>query len=246
MGGHSTVGDADGKPQLDGKGRPVIRTMLFRKAQVEIIDTWHVIGLRGTSSNDYQVADLFVAEAYSTWRDSAPDRRDTGPLYNIPLLTLYGIGFSGVALGIASAMLEAFMALAPVKKSSGGVGASAVLRDNNVVQAQVARATGRLRSARSFLHEMLEEIWQTSATVGKFSLAQRAALRIAITGAMDQACKVADFAYRAAGTNAIFAGSPFERRFRDIHTMLAQGQAHLSNFESAGQALMGIEPTQRL
>ncbi len=38
----------------------------------------------------------------------------------------------------------------------------------------------------------------------------------------------------------------FERRFRDLHTLLAQGQAHLSNFESAGQALFGIEPAQRL
>jgi hypothetical protein len=63
---------------------------------------------------------------------------------------------------------------------------------------------------------------------------------------MDEARKVVDFAYHAAGTTAIFEGSPFERRFRDLHTVLAQGQAHLSNFESAGQALFGIEPRQRL
>jgi indole-3-acetate monooxygenase len=55
-----------------------------------------------------------------------------------------------------------------------------------------------------------------------------------------------DFSYHAAGTTAIFEGSAFERRFRDLHTLLAQGQAHLSNFESAGQALFGVEPTQRL
>jgi hypothetical protein len=63
---------------------------------------------------------------------------------------------------------------------------------------------------------------------------------------MEVARKVVDFAYRAAGTSAIFEGSAFERRFRDLHTLLAQGQAHLSNFESAGQALFGIEPAQRL
>src|SRR5262249_14799116 len=76
------------------------------------------------------------------------------------------------------------------------------------------------------------------------SLEQRARLRIAITGAMEAARKVVDFAYRAAGTTAIFEGSAFERRFRDLHALLAQGQAHLSNFESAGQALFGIEPAQ--
>ncbi len=93
---------ADDKPRLDAAGRPVNRTVLFRRQQATIHDTWHVIGLRGTASNDYEVADLFVREPYTTWRDSASDRREDGPLYNIPLLTLYGIGFSGVALGIAA------------------------------------------------------------------------------------------------------------------------------------------------
>ena len=71
-------------------------------------------------------------------------------------------------------------------------------------------------------------------------------LRVAITGAMDHAREVVDFAYHSAGTTAIFEGSAFERRFRDLHTALAQGQAHLSNFEAAGQALFGVEPAQRL
>jgi alkylation response protein AidB-like acyl-CoA dehydrogenase len=245
MGGHSTVFQND-EPRRDVRGNPVNRTMLFRRQQANIKDTWHVIGLRGTASNDYEVSDLFVAEEYTTWRDSASDRREGGPLYNIPMLTLYGVGFSGVALGIARSCLAAFMTLAHTKKSGGGVGSSTVLRDNTVIQSRAAQATGRLRSARALLLQMLQEMWATSAASGTFSLEQRAHLRIAITGAMEEARKVVDFAYHAAGTTAIFEGSPFERRFRDLHTALAQGQAHLSNFESAGQALFGIEPTQRL
>ena len=93
---------------------------------------------------------------------------------------------------------------------------------------------------------MLREVWETSATTGALPLEQRADLRLAITGAMDEARKVVDFACHSAGTTAICRGSAFERRFRDLHTALAQGQAHLSNFESAGQALFGIEPSQRL
>ena len=246
MGGHSTIFEAADKPRRDAKGNPVNRTMLFRREQADIKDTWHVIGLRGTASNDYEVTDLFVREEYTTWRDSAPDRRENGPLYNIPMLTLYGIGFSGVALGIASSCLAAFMQLAQTKTSGGGLGSATVLRDNAVIQSRVARATGGLRSARAFLLQMLGEIWAASAASGAFSLEQRAHLRVAITGAMEQARKVVDFAYHAAGTTAIFEGSAFERRFRDLHTLLAQGQAHLSNFESAGQALFGVEPTQRL
>jgi indole-3-acetate monooxygenase len=246
MGGHSTVFETDGTPRLDASGKAVNRTMLFPKANADILDTWHVTGLRATASNDYQVSNFFVPEAYTTWRDSAPDRRELGPLYNIPLLTLYGIGFSGVALGIARACLQAFIKLAESKKPGGGLGSPNVLRDNAVVQSNVARATGRLKSARAYLLQILEEIWDTSTTTGKFSLEQRALLRVAITGAMNDSRKVVDFAYHAAGTTAIFEGSAFERRFRDMHTALAQGQAHFSNFESAGLALMGVEPAQRL
>jgi alkylation response protein AidB-like acyl-CoA dehydrogenase len=187
-----------------------------------------------------------VPQEYSTWRNSGADQRQYGPLYNIPMLTLYGVGFAGVAFGIARACLDAFMRLAQTKKSGGGGGSTTLLRDNAVIQSGTAKAAGRLRSARAFLLQMLRETWATSTTSGALSLEQRANLRLAITGAMEEARKVVDFAYHSAGTTAIFEGSAFERRFRDLHTALAQGQAHLSNFESAGQALFGTEPAQRL
>jgi hypothetical protein len=93
---------------------------------------------------------------------------------------------------------------------------------------------------------MLGVFWDAATGKRDVTLGERAQLRIAITGAIEQACQVVDFTYRAAGADAIFQDSPFERRFRDMHTVTAQGQAHLSNFEGAGQALFGIETTQRL
>ena len=220
--------------------------MLFRKDKATFYDIWQVIGLRGTGSNAYEVTELFVPEAYSYWRDLPADRRGDDALGNIPLLTLYGMGFSGVALGLARACLEAFMTLAEKKKPAPTHGAPVLLRDNTVIQSRVAKATGRLQSGRAYLHDMLHEFWQAATANRAPSLEQRAQLRVAITGSMDQARRVVDFAYHAAGADAIFNGSPFERRFRDMHTVTAQGQAHLSNFEGAGQALFGIEPSQRL
>jgi alkylation response protein AidB-like acyl-CoA dehydrogenase len=246
LGGHCAVYEADGKPRLDPHGRPVMRTMLFRKDKATFYDIWHVIGLRGTGSNAYEVSELFVPEAYAYWRDLAADRRGDDPLGNIPLLTLYGMGFSGVALGLARASLDAFMKLAEKKKPAPTHGAPILLRDNAVIQSRVAKATGRLQSGRAYLHQCLHEFWQAATANRAQTLEQRAQLRVAITGSMDQARRVVDFAYHAAGADAIFNGSAFERRFRDMHTVTAQGQAHLSNFEGAGQALFGIEPSQRL
>jgi alkylation response protein AidB-like acyl-CoA dehydrogenase len=242
IGGHAAVIERDGKPRRDDKGQAVLRTMLFPKERAVWTDIWHTLGLRGTGSNQYEVKDLFVPDAYTTWRDQPSDRTDDGPLYDIPLLTLYGIGFCGVGLGLARASLDAFMTLAAGKTGRAGRG---VMRDNPVIQSEVAKVSGGLHAARAFLRDMLEEIWDAANKDGA-TLEQRARLRLAITGALDQSVRVVDFAYTAAATSAIFNGSPFERRFRDMHTVTAQGQAHMSNFESAGQALFGLEPGQRL
>ena len=243
LGGHCNVVDADGKPKLNSHGKPISRTMMFPIAKAKLTDVWQVIGLQGTGSDDYEITDLFVPDAYTTWRDSAPDRRETGPLYNIPLLTAYGMGFSGISLGIARAMLDAFIVLAE-KKVAGG--ASAPLRENAVIQSEVAQAEGKLRASRGFLIDMISQTWECAQRGEPYPMQLRALLRIAITGAMNEALEVADFVYQAAGTNAIFEKGPFERRFRDIHTVSQQGQAHRANFEFAGKALLGIDPGHRV
>ena len=56
-----------------------------------------------------------------------------------------------VALGLARASLAAFMKLAETKKPSATHGAPIALRDNPVIQGRVAKATGRLQSARAYL-----------------------------------------------------------------------------------------------
>ncbi len=243
FGGHSEVCNEDGSPAKDAKGHPVMRTMLFPARDCEIIKVWDVIGLRGTGSDDYAVKDLFVPDAHTTWRDSVPDRTEKGPLYNIPLLTMYGMGFSGVAQGIARTVLDEFMKVAQGKKASGS---SVPLCENAVIQSQTAQAVAKLLSGRAFLVKMIKEFYQASAAGGDFSLDLRAKLRISITWSMQQAKDVVDFCYHAAGTNAIFEKNPFERRFRDIHTVTQQGQAHMSNFEFSGQALYGRAPGHRL
>ena len=239
LGCHSAVYEADGAPRIGDDGAPVVRTLIYPRSSAAITDVWQVVGLKGTGSDDYAVSDLFVPESFTFVRDSAADRREPGPLYRIPLLTFYGIAFAGVALGLARATLDDFIALAAEKKAAR---TTSVLRDNAVVQSMVGQAEGRLGSSRAFLVEMINETWETACTPDPFPLRQRARLRVAITYAMNQAREVADSAYQAAGTNAIFESNPFERRFRDMHTVAQQGQAHLSNFEGAGQAFLGLEP----
>lgn len=239
LGATCPVYETDGTPRLADDGRPAYRTLLFPFARATVSDVWQVIGLKGTGSDDYALADVFVPEAYSYVRDSPADRRETSPLYRLSLTAFYGISFASVALGIARASLDAFIRLAATKVARD---TAAPLRENAVVQSEVALAEARLRSARAFLIEMIDETWETARVSAEFPLEQRARLRIASTYAIRQARDVVDSAYYAAGSTAIFEKDPFERRFRDMHTVAQQIQGAPSNFEQAGAAFLGLTP----
>ena len=243
IGAHASVYEPDGTLRMSAAGRPVFTTMLIPASSVAVPPVWEVMGLQGTGSDDYAVTDLFVPQAYSYTRDIARDRHGPGPLYRIAQTTFYGMAFAGVALGIGRASLDAFIALA-ADKTPGYT--TTTLRDNAGIQLQVARCEGHLGGARAFLKEMMTEMWETVCREEEMTLDQRARLRIACTYASERARKVVDFTYHAAGATAILRRNPFERRFRDMHTVSQQIQAAPSNFEHAGMALLGLEPGPRV
>jgi indole-3-acetate monooxygenase len=238
MGAHCQVLEADGALRLNRFGRPTVRTLLFPAGDATLLDTWRTIGLRGTASDSYSVDDLFVSEAFSTTREDPTLRHERGPLYAFTMQGLYAAGVAAVAFGIARAMLSEFIQLASRKAPRG----LARLADNAVVQAEVARAEARLGSARAYLIETLTTIYAHADEVAPIELADRGRVRLACTNAIHGAAEVADFAYKAAGVDAIFPGSPFERRFRDIHTLSQQIQARGAHFEAVGQILLGVPP----
>jgi alkylation response protein AidB-like acyl-CoA dehydrogenase len=63
-------------------------------------------------------------------------------------------------------------------------------------------------------------------------------MRIAATWTIHQSTKVVDTAYHMAGATAVFAANPFERRFRDMHTIAQQIQARDTHYEDAGRAIL--------
>ncbi|MGH7047713.1 MAG: acyl-CoA dehydrogenase family protein [Stellaceae bacterium] len=237
LGAHVSVSSADGTPRLRPDGSPVLRTLLFPKASARITDIWRVIGLRGTGSDSYRVTKLFVPEAHAVERSPAAAPREAGVLYAFSSSNVYSAGFAGVALGIARGTLDAFVGLARDKIPRG---AQRTLRDNHVIQAQVAQAQARIGAARAFLLDGLDEIWREVETTGRLSLDHNTTIRLASTWAIHQAKDAVDTLYHAAGATAIFEDNPFERRFRDIHTVIQQYQGRQAHFESVGQVLLGL------
>ena len=239
FGAHVAVFAEDDTPRLREDGSAVIRTLLFPKSSATMTDIWHVIGLRGTGSDAYSVSDLFVPEEFTIRRDMEIPPRETGPLYRFSSSNLYASGFAGVALGIARSVLASFIELARDKIPRG---ARVTMRNNNVIQSQVAQAQARLSSARAYVMSVLDDAWDSVVANGRLSLEENATLRLATTWAIHQARDTVDVLYQAAGATAIFNENPFERRFRDIHTVAQQMQARQTHFETVGRVMMGLPP----
>ena len=229
LGAHMKIAGTGGK----------VRTMLFPKSSVEMHDIWHVVGLRGTGSDEYVVDNLFVPQDHTIARDTAAERREDGLLYRFTSSQLYSCGFGGVAMGIARATIDAFLDL-PANKVSRG--ASKPLRENNVVQSQMAQCEAKLRSARAFLHTTWDTAFQHVEETGAQTTEDRAMIRLASTWAIQSSRDVVSTLYHAAGSIAIFEDHPFERRLRDIHTVAQQSQGRQLHYETVGQILLGMEP----
>jgi alkylation response protein AidB-like acyl-CoA dehydrogenase len=239
LGGYCPIFESTGARRLRADGTPDGRTMLFPAASVTVTDTWHVVGLRATGSNTHTASDLFVPQECSVSRDDPAERRHAGPLYCFPSGSLYASGFAGVALGIARATMDEFVALAVDKTPRAWKGK---LRENAVIQSQVAQGEAKLRAARLHLLSSLEIIWRSVGRVGELTIEQRLLIRLAATFAIHQAQEVVDTIYHAAGATAVFQSGAFERRFRDIHTVTQQLQGRQLHFETVGQFLLGLDP----
>ncbi len=239
LGGHSTIMETDGTPRRLADGSLAVRTMLFPASESTMTDVWNVMGLLGTGSDDFSVREIAVAADHSVARDDPGERRSEAPLYQFPAMSLYAAGFSGTALGIARPMLDALKELAAEKTPRL---ARQRLSDDGVIQSEFAQAEARLGSARVFLLNELSEVWNTVLESGRLTIEGRMRIRLAATYAIHEAKAVADIAYDLAGATAIFAGTAFERRFRDIHTLTQQLQGRKSHFRSVGAFLFGHPP----
>jgi alkylation response protein AidB-like acyl-CoA dehydrogenase len=235
---HSIVTEPDGSVRRGDNGDPMHKTFVVPRSAAGIKDVWHVIGLKGTGSDTYTLTDVFVPEdrAIAHHALDPAERREQGPLYSFNIYQLFGSAFPAIALGIARAMLDAFITLAQTKTPAVG---KMVLRDNPVIQSQVGVAESQLAAARTFFFAAWDEIWR-AAQIDAVTLAQRVELRMAAINASQQARQVAEMAYLAAGATAVFESNPFERRFRDMHAVSQQAQAQFAIFEVIGRHFLGL------
>ena len=235
--GNCIVHDRDG-PRRGPNGTPAMRLAIFPTSAVEVIDTWHVSGLRGTGSHDYRVADLFVREDHAISCFTATSLQ-AGALYAVPIISVLSIAIAAVPLGIARAAIDAILELAPVKTPYLS---SRLLRDKPTLQADVGRAEALLGSARSYLFQTAGELWDEAASGRPVSPRRRALLRLACTQAAQAAAQAVDLMYNAGGGTSLYESGPLERCFRDVRACTQHIATSTDSYEIGGRVLLGLDP----
>lgn len=219
-------------------GRPEVRYCLVPVAQVELLDTWHTRGMRGTGTHTFEVKDVFVPEERTVFPYGAP-LVTPGPRYKIPLTLGFGAGDGMVALGLARSCLNAFYEVAGSKAPRLMQG---LLRDQAITQFTAGQAEAALRSGREFLLAAARDIWSeaTSSDAPTLSLDQRMNVRLAATHAIRLAAQIVESVYTACGATVVFDGHLIQRHFLDMHVITQHSQGRLAHYETAGKHSLGL------
>jgi alkylation response protein AidB-like acyl-CoA dehydrogenase len=224
----------NGQVRLEGD-QPEMRYFFVPVAEAELLDTWHVRGMRGTGTHHFAVNDVFVPAERTVLSATAP-ALEPGPLYKIPRTLAFASGDAAVALGMARSCLDTFAELAGSKTPRA---MQALLRDQSMVQVNVGQAEAALRSGRAFLMETVRDIW-SEALAGVVTLERRAVLRLATTHGIRLAAQVIDTVYNAAGATAAYEGNLIQRHFQDIHVITQHLQGRMAHYELVGRHWLGL------
>ena len=215
---------------------PEMRNMLIPKEQVTLVDVWDVNGLKGTGSFSFEVEHLYVPEERSFIEGQPPVQ--CAPLYLIPKTLLFCSGFATIALGIARSAIDFLIEFSGSKIPQDQMN----LKDQAFTQRGIGNAEAILRSARSYLRESANCIWNSAVSEGEISMDTRIDLRLSSTHAIRESLRVMDIVYTLGGSSAIFERSPIQRKFQDVRVISQQIQGRLSHYDTAGQYFLGLTP----
>ncbi|MDA0276303.1 MAG: acyl-CoA dehydrogenase family protein [Proteobacteria bacterium] len=207
-------------------GQQVIdhRMCLVPRSDFEVVDDWHVLGMRGTGSKSVRVKDLFVPEHRALCMylarggaDFPGARSNPHPHYRIPLSGVGSHCVAGAAVGNAQAALE----LSTVAVSDRTTNyAAARMREFQAVQLRVAAAGARIDAARLIVRKDLFEA-QGIAEAGRApTLEEKLRAKRNVAYAVQLCTEAVDSLHGMAGARGIYDHYPIQRLFRDAHSLM--------------------------
>lgn len=225
----------DGKTATTSSGSPRNHMLFFPADQVTSLDTWQVAGLCGTGSTAFEVKDVFVPDRHAAGVlvRTLPDR----PLFRFPPFSPLAQGIGAVALGIARAALDEATRVAGEKRRGGS---STPLAERPHTQIEIARAEARLRAARAFFYGTIDAAWALAQGTEPVPLSHSRDMRLAVSHAVSESVAVVDAMYTLVGGTSVYAASPLQRQFRDIHVATQHFMVSPNVLETVGRLFLGV------
>jgi alkylation response protein AidB-like acyl-CoA dehydrogenase len=232
----------DGPQPRMVNGMPMMVGAMIPREQVEIIDTWNGLGLRGSDSCDVSVSDVFVPAdfTYPLAPVFEPNAHYRGPLYKLPMIG--AIPFAHIAplsVAVARSAIDAVKALCNKRVPMGSM---VPLRDRGATQEKLGRAEGMLRAARALMYDAMADAWARVQAGETLTTLKRSDLLLAGTHAVQTSAEVTDAMYGLGGSSAVFFGHPLERLFRDAAVIRQHGFSSAARYETCAQVMLGLEP----
>ncbi|MGH9079125.1 MAG: acyl-CoA dehydrogenase family protein [Acidimicrobiales bacterium] len=227
----------DGTMVVDGAGMPIMKVAVIPRDEIVFTDGWHVQGLKGTGSYDYEVSDLFVPKYRTFELFCRTPLRGGSPAFKMGLLPVTAAGHASWALGVSKSMIDDVteLALTKVRMGEDSSIAHKASFQRNLVHHQAMWRAAYLLVVTTF-GEVEEEVRGGQI----LSPQMRADLRVAATYATEAGREIVQWAHLAAGTSAIREGTRLERAFRDMYT----GTQHIfiseKTYTDAAQIRLGL------
>ncbi len=214
--------------------------VVIPRGEVQILDTWHTTGMRGTGSADVAVEGAFVPDrrtlVVGPLTNPAPGFE--GPLYRMLPCPAF-LGEATVSVGVAAAAVDAYIELAKTKTPAYQ---AVPLRDQQLAQYAAGKARARVDAARDTLQHAAREAYEETAASGELlSWEAKTRLQLAACFAAEACAEAVRLVHDAAGSSAIRLEQPFERHFRDAHVLTQHSSKSSARYATAGRLLFGLE-----
>ena len=220
------------------EGPPQFVLAALPAAEVEIEDTWHPLGMRGTGSTHYRVPGRFVPAGRRVTPFELPPLRGEGWVLQ-PSVTFLCAGAIAMPLGLAERALEEVERIAA---SRVRVGQRDPLAEREVFQRGLGAAAAEVAAVRGYGLQLLSELAELPPPADLAdAVARDAKARAAAAWAQEVAERAARFAHLAAGGDAVHEGHPLERLVRDAQTMSAHVIVSEAAYVRLGQQRLGLK-----
>jgi indole-3-acetate monooxygenase len=218
-------------------GTPVALGFVMPKQNCNVLDTWYVIGMRGTGSTEFELDGAFVPKDMAICFFGA-ESSYSYPIFHLPP-TYFGFNHVGVMNGIARSAVDGLKSLAR-GKNSPMIGTS--LRDEPQAQYAVAKAEAMVEGNRLAVKDSFAALWSKVVARQTVPLEVRARVRRTVALAAECALEAVQLCYRAAGGTAIYESAPFGRALRDVNAAATHIATRRIMMEEAGRVAFGLPP----